>query len=199
MFSILLLLLITMPKKTKIKIRGKQSVLSTGHLITSRPPRSPDRLFVMLAFIFLVMMTLMSAYALIIVPFSPGFWATFVFFVGLLNFLLMYEQNIFPNLDRSKIVYFFIAWFLLFLTVPYILLTALTLNASLLVLVLILLAIFTPVIIRLILTQTQWFEFKKKTKESVKSNISKLKPGNKKKTTRGNVTGQNRRRKIYRR
>ena len=189
-----------MPKKTKVRIRNKkQPAFSSGHLITSRQSGSSSRIFVLSAFIFLLLMTLMSVYALYLLPASPTMWSTFVFFAGLLGFLLMYEDNVFPNLGREKIIYFIASWFLAFLVVPYIILSFTQFNIAIFLMVVIFLIFLVPLLVRVILTQTQWLDFKSKTKDSVKTGIKKLKPGGKGKIVKGKLTGQNRKRKIYRR
>jgi hypothetical protein len=188
-----------MPKKIKVKSRVRRQTISSGHLITSRPPGSSGRIFVLLSFAFLALMTLMSVYALTINPTSPGFWATFVFFAGLLAFLLLHEDNALPALDREKIIYFISSWFLAFLVVPYLILQVTSFNFAMFLVIIILLIMLIPLLTRLILTQTQWLDFKQKTKASVKTNISKLRPSTKRKVINGRLTGQNRRRKIYRR
>ena len=142
-----------MPKKIKVRIRGKQST-SSGHLITSR--QDSGRYFVLISVIFLFMMTMMSVYAVCQAPASPGFWSVFVFFFGLLAFILLYEENVFPKIDREKIVYFISTWILAWLIiVPYFIISAVQFNFGIFILVLVFLAILTPLVVRLILTQTQ--------------------------------------------
>ena len=188
-----------MPKKIKVRSRVKsRSLVGSSHLITSRPYNSSGRWLVILSFAFLSLMSLMSVYALTLAPASPAFWSTFIFFFGLLIFLLMYEQNVFPDLEREKVLYFIASWFLAWLVVPYIVISFTNFNIAIFLLVIIFLIFLVPLSVRVVLSQTQWLDFKQKTKDSVKGNLSKLRSG-KKKIVKGKLTGQNRRRKIYRR
>jgi len=143
-----------------------------GNLITSREQGSASRLAILLIVGFMAIMLVASAFSVVQSYDNPAAWATFVFFVGLLGFVLFNEENVFPSLDRQRFVYAVGAWFLTFLTIPYIIVLINKFNFAIMVMVSVLLVIQFPLYMRLLTTDEKWNFFKGNVSKKVKTGVS---------------------------
>lgn len=185
------------PRRPKpISISGHTIWNQSGHLITSRPYGSNGRILILAAAAFLLLMVLMSFGAVITVPANPAVWATLVFFGGLLIILIMNEENIFPVLPKEKKLWAICAWFIAFMVSPYIILNMSVFNFPLFVILIIFLVLLTPIVVRIVLPESQWYSFKSSVKDKVK--IKRTKKNEKDSKVKDKLSGVNRNRKIYR-
>jgi hypothetical protein len=186
--------------RTKIELSGHTFVNKSGHLLTSRPYGSGSRMGILLILVFLLLMTLMSVYAIVSSPFNPAVWATLVFFSGLLTIAIMNEDNIFPKIPSKKRVWAIATWFIAFLITPYIVVMMETFNFTFFIVILIFLVFLVPVVVKLILPPEESLSRKISDKVKEKVNDVKKTSQKKKKTRKSNeLKGVNRKRKIYRR
>jgi hypothetical protein len=183
-------------KPKPISISGHNLWNKSGHLITSRPYGSNGRLIVLFATAFLLLMVLMSFGAVITVPANPAVWATLVFFGGLLILLLANEENIFPVLPKEKKIWAICAWFIAFMVSPYLILNVSAFNFPLFVILIIFLVLLTPIVVRIVLPESQWSSFKSNVKSKTKLNKGKKNKTDSK--SKNKLSGVNRNRKIYR-
>jgi hypothetical protein len=166
----------------------------SGHIITSRPHGSTQRMTVLITAFFLLIFTIMSIYAVVLAPISPGAWAMLVFFGGLTLVLLSYEKNVFPDIGHNKLITVLAAWFLAFLAVPFVISLVQVFQFGILILVIIFLLPLSLLAMRLILPDDRWQE----SKANIKSKLH-LRPKKTAKKVAMTVKGANRKRKIYRR
>lgn len=191
-----------MPAKRKQKKQANKSSIdlglnfgqqSSGNIVTSRPKGSSLRVAILLAVGFLAIMLVMSAFSVVQSHLNPATWATFVFFVGILAFILFWEDNVFPSLHSQKMLYAVGAWFLTFLTIPYIIVLTKEFNFGLMIFVSVLLVIQFPLYMRLLTTDDRWELFKSGVKKSVKKGVNATVSKGKK-----TMKKPNKNRKIYR-
>jgi len=167
-----------MPTKRKTKKETRSIDLglgigqgSSGHIITSRPQGSSMRVGILLVVGFLAIMLVTSGFFVIQSIANPAVWATFIFFVGVIAFILFYEDNVFPSISSQKMLYAIGGWFLAFLTVPYVIVLIREFNFGLMILVSVLLVIQFPIWMRLFTTDERWELFKSNVSTSVKSGV----------------------------
>jgi hypothetical protein len=179
--------------KSRIDLGLNIGQRSSGSLITSRPQGSPLRLAILFSVGFLAIMLVMSGFSVVQSVANPAVWATFVFLAGILAFILFYEDNVFPSLNSQKMLFAIAAWFLTFLTVPYIVVLMREFNFALMIFVSVLLVIQFPLYMRLFTSDDRWDLFKGNVSSTIKSGVSKT-------VAKGKDTMKkpNKNRKIYR-
>jgi hypothetical protein len=187
-------------KRNKIKAGPKLTISSAligrpnaANLITDRPPGSAERMAIILGVGFLSIMLVMSVFSVVSAYENPASWATFVFFLGVLGFILFHEHNVFPDLHGQKMFYGIGAWFLTFLTVPYIILLLHQFNFGIMVFVSVLLVIQFPFYMRLFTSDERWEVFKVHVTSSFKRGMDATVAKGKK-----TIKKPNKNRKIYR-
>ena len=176
--------------------KGKSS-----HLLTARPYGSSQRGFMLFVMFIAFIFTLMSIYAISLAPTSPGAWGMLVVFVGITVLLLTYENNVFPDVTKKKIPFVVGAWFLAFLTIPFIVALFDTFNYGIMIFVIIFSLPLALMLMRIFMPEEQWQHGKDNVKTKIKTGAGKIKTGSKKKILEktSGLKGVNRKKKIYRR
>lgn len=190
-----------MPKKTKrttqqdhkVDIGLRLGQNSSGHLVTSRPEGSTERFVILTAIGFLAIMLIFSVFSVVQAYTNPAVWATFIFLAGIMAFILFWEDNMFPSLNSQKMLYAIGAWFLTFLTIPYVIVLMKEFNFAMMLFVSVLLVIQFPLYMRLLTTDDRWELFKNNVKDAAKRGADATIPKRGK-----NLKKPNKNRKIHR-
>jgi cytochrome b561 len=150
------------------------------HLITSRDYESAGRTLILLAFVFLIIFTLCSAYAIVIQPGNPAAWSMLAFFAIPLILLLFYEKNAFPDIPRNKMLPASISWFFTWMFVAFFVSAVFTSSAAHLAMAILFGFIVAIGSVYTVANERQWERFKARTGGKVKSKVKRKKTKKKK-------------------
>lgn len=151
------------------------------NFVTAREKGTAGRLLILVATTLFIIFTLCSAYAILLQPTNPAAWSMLAFFVGTFLIVVTWEDNLFPDLPKSKVLPAIVAWFFMFIFVAFFVSFIFTMNVGHLVL-----AILFGTIVFLSTTYTvtneqQWGSFKKNTggrfKNYARNSASKISKG----------------------
>jgi hypothetical protein len=161
----------------------RRSIGKSGHIITARQRGQADRGILLLVVALCFIFVLCSAYAIYLQPENPAAWAMGAFFLIGLLILLGHEENVFPDITGKKLPYAVVVWFFGWIFIAYLIvfLFDMQLGNGFIV------ALFGIIVILggafVLSSETQWTNFKTKTKEKtsrkIHNRISKTKTGQK--------------------
>jgi len=161
----------------------KKRIGQSGHIVTSRQRGNADRTILLLVVALCFIFVLCSVYAIYLQPDNPAAWAMAAFFLVGMLIILGHEENAFPDLTRKKLPYAIIVWLFAWILAAYVVsfLLDMQLGSGFIIVLFGIIVVLGGAFV--LANETQWTNFKTKTKDKtsrkIQNRVSKTKTGKK--------------------